>query len=305
MRKGRFRILLAGALTLLVILYHFAFSSLPQHEAVLSPVDSTEAMAAPDIPTEAAIHTPPASPAATSPATPEPATSEPAYEIQAETPEPSREPVQAAPESPWPKAPEGFVYLKEALPDAKFDVRYATAHNFTGQVVEGYESDRIFCTIEAAEALKKVNALVSEQGYGLLIYDAYRPKRAVDFFIQWGNTPEDYSTKAEFYPDFEKADLFKLGYLAKRSAHSRGSTIDLTLFSRDTGEPLDMGSPYDFLGPISNHDTKLITEEQTRNRNILREAMKAAGFKELRTEWWHYQLVNEPYPETFFDYPIR
>lgn len=292
MKKNRFRILLAGTLTLFVIIYHIALTNLTQEEVFLFPIPGyeSEVMTGPPVESNTPVIT----------STPTP--SEP---IHLEATEPPDEWDEETDVSSWPQVPDGFVYLKEALPNAKFDVRYATTHNFTGQVVEGYESDRIFCTIEAAEALKKVNEIVSEKGYGLLIYDAYRPKRAVDFFIQWGNAPEDYTTKEEFYPDFDKADLFKLGYLAKRSAHSRGSTIDLTLFSLDTGEPLDMGSPYDFLGPISNHGTNLITKEQTQNRNILRDAMKAAGFKELKTEWWHYQLIHEPYPETFFDYPIQ
>lgn len=201
--------------------------------------------------------------------------------------------------------PDGFVYISDALPEAKFEVRYATTHNFTGKVVEGYNSDHISMTVQAAKALQKASKILKEQGYGILIYDAYRPKRAVDFFIEWGEQPETNETKAEFYPDFEKQELFKLGYLAKRSGHSRGSTIDLTIFDLKTDELLDMGSPYDFLGKISNHGTTLISEEQTANRNILKDAMKAAGFKELRTEWWHYQLVNEPFPQTYFDFVIE
>lgn len=205
-----------------------------------------------------------------------------------------------------PRSPhDGFVYLKDAFPNAKFDVRYSTSHNFTGKIVEGYLSDNISLSEKAAEALKKASDTLEKKGYGILIYDAYRPKRAVDSFIVWGNQPENNLTKAEFYPDFEKSQLFKLGYLAKRSAHSRGSTIDLTIFDLKTGEPLDMGSPYDFLGPVSNHGSKLISETQTQNRNILKDAMKAAGFKELRTEWWHYELINEPFPETFFDFVIE
>jgi len=199
----------------------------------------------------------------------------------------------------------GFVYISKALPEAKLDVRYATTHNFTGRVVEGYLSDNISITKEAAKALKKASEELKSKGYGIIIYDAYRPKRAVDSFIKWSQEPENNLTKAEFYPDFQKEQLFKLGYLAKRSAHSRGSTVDLTLFDLNTGEPLDMGSPYDFLGPISNHGTNLINETQTKNRNILKDAMKNAGFKELKTEWWHYELINEPYPDTFFDFVIQ
>lgn len=204
-----------------------------------------------------------------------------------------------------PSAPDGFIYLSEALPKAKFDVRYATKYNFTGRVVTGYLSDNISISIKAAEALKKAGAILEAKGYGILIYDAYRPKRAVDFFIEWSKQPEDNLTKAEFYPDFEKSELFDLGYLARRSAHSRGSAIDLTLFDIETGLLLDMGSPYDFLGPVSNHGTSLISEAQTINRNILKDAMKSSGFKELRSEWWHYQLIDEPFPGTYFDYEVE
>lgn len=205
-----------------------------------------------------------------------------------------------------PKGPHpGFVYISEVLPEAKLDIRYATDHNFTGRVVEGYLSDNVSLTKEAAGALKKASEELKIKGYGIIIYDAYRPKRAVDSFIKWGQEPEDNLTKDEFYPDFQKEQLFKLGYLAKRSAHSRGSTVDLTIYDLNTGDPVDMGSPYDFLGPVSNHGTSLITEAQTKNRNILKDAMKKAGFKELRTEWWHYELINEPYPDTFFDFVIQ
>lgn len=201
--------------------------------------------------------------------------------------------------------PEGFVHLKEFLPEARFEIRYATTHNFTGRVVEGYLSDNVSLTIEAAKALKKASDDLKSQGYGILIYDAYRPKRAVDFFIAWSKEPENNLTKEEFYPEFKKEELFNKGYLAKRSGHSRGSTVDLTLYYLDSGELVDMGSPYDFLGTISNHGTDKITEEQTRNRNILKDAMKKAGFKELRTEWWHYELLNEPYPDTYFDFVVE
>lgn len=206
-----------------------------------------------------------------------------------------------------PKAalPDGFVYISEILPEAKFDVRYATSHNFTGQVVDGYLSDNSCITAEAGEALKSASEALKKKGCGILIYDAYRPKRAVSFFMEWGEQPENNLTKDEFYPAFEKKELFKLGYLARRSPHSRGSTIDMTIYYLDTGESVDMGSPFDMMDPVSNYGTKLITETQTKNRNILRDAMKAAGFKELRTEWWHFQLVDEPYPDTYFDFVIK
>ncbi|MCX7772419.1 MAG: M15 family metallopeptidase [Clostridia bacterium] len=201
--------------------------------------------------------------------------------------------------------PKGFVYVKEALPDAKLDIRYATKHNFTGKTVDGYLSSNTCMTVEAAEALKKASLALKEKGYGILIYDAYRPKRAVKAFVKWGKSPEDNLTNKEFYPGIPKADLFKLGYIAKKSAHSRGSAVDLTLYDLKTGKPLDMGSSFDFLNSISNHGTNRISEKQTQNRNVLKTVMKANGFKELKTEWWHYQLVNEPFRDTYFDFVIQ
>ena len=224
---------------------------------------------------------------------------------ESEIPEP-QENVLATPEQESENSlHDGFLYIKEILPDAKLEIRYATSHNFTGKIVDGYLSDHVSLTVEAAEALKIVSVALNKMGYGIKIYDAYRPKQAVDFFIQWADCPEDMGTKAEFYPDYDKKELFSLGYLAKRSGHSRGSTVDLTLFNLDTGKDIDMGSSYDFLGPISNHGTTLITEEQTKNRDILKKYMNTAGFKELRTEWWHYGLINEPYPTTYFDFPVE
>lgn len=288
MRRVRLRILLAGAFTLLIIGYHIELSSYTERTG------STEGEAVTvfyETPVPSSIDA-----GVNEKATPE--------AIATKTPSVTASEVTEE-AVPWPELPEGFVYLAHALPEAKFDVRYATSHNFTGQVVQGYHSNHICATVEATEALNKASSLLAEKGCGLLIYDAYRPKQAVDFFICWGETPEDHLTKAEFYPDFDKKDLFKKGYLAKRSAHSRGSTVDLTLFDLGNGRLLDMGSPYDFLGPISNHGTTLITEAQTKNRNRLKEAMKASGFKELKTEWWHYQLIDEPFPETYFDFTVE
>lgn len=201
--------------------------------------------------------------------------------------------------------PEGFFYLSEALPDVKFDVRYATTHNFTGSIVDGYRSDMICATVQACEALKKAASALKNKGYGLLIFDAYRPKRAVDFFLSWAESPENSKTKQEFYPDIQKKDLHRLGYIAKSSSHSRGSAIDLTLYNLSTGKQLDMGSDFDFFGAISNHGTSLITDSQTENRNILKNAMNDAGFKELKTEWWHYRLIKEPFPDKYFDFVIE
>ena len=160
-------------------------------------------------------------------------------------------------------------------------------------------------TEEAAAALKKAADSLEEQGYYIKIFDAYRPQRAVDHFIRWAKDLDDVKMKEQFYPEVDKSKLFELGYIAEKSGHSRGSTVDLTLVDIETNEELDMGSGFDFFGSISNHGTDLITPEQERNRNILRDAMVAAGFKIYPEEWWHYTLEDEPYPDTYFNFPVK
>lgn len=201
--------------------------------------------------------------------------------------------------------PEGFVYLKEAIPDVSLEVRYAGTHNFMGRPVEGYENPRILMTEAAAIALKKVQDDVKQEGFRLKVFDAYRPQRAVNHFIKWARDEEDTLMKTEFYPEVDKKDLFKSGYIAEKSGHTRGSTVDLTLVEASTGKELDMGSPYDFFGPISHHGSQQVTETQEANREILKEAMLRHGFKALPEEWWHYSLREEPFPDTYFDFPVR
>ena len=159
-------------------------------------------------------------------------------------------------------------------------------------------------TKEAAAALALVHQDMRARGLRLVIYDGYRPQRAVDHFVRWAGSADE-SMRAVFYPDVDKRDLFERGFIARRSGHSRGSTVDLTLFDEKSGTPLDMGGPFDFFGALSHPDYPGVTPEQRANRMLLREAMLKHGFKPLSTEWWHFTLVDEPYPATYFDFPVR
>ncbi len=215
--------------------------------------------------------------------------------------------IQASPAAiekhPYP--PDGFVYLSDIAPDCLLDVRYFSTYNFVGQRVDGYNAPRVICTLQTAKALKKVSDDCLERGYLLKIYDIYRPQKAVDHFVRWSNDSSDLKTKAVFYPNIEKKDLFKKGYIASKSGHSRGSTADLTLVDRATGKELDMGSPFDFLDPMSNHDSPLVTAPQTANRNLLKSLMEKHGFESYSKEWWHYTLKSEPHPKTYFNFDVN
>lgn len=200
--------------------------------------------------------------------------------------------------------PDGFVSVTDVIPDALLDVRYYSTYNFVGERVDGYEAPIVLLTKETAAALALVNADMRAQGLRLVIYDGYRPQRAVDHFVRWAESADE-SMRAAFYPDVEKRDLFERGFIAKRSGHSRGSTIDLTLLDEKGGTPLDMGGPFDFFGELSHPDYPGVTPEQHANRLLLRQAMLNRGFKPLSTEWWHFTLLNEPYPDTYFDFPVR
>ena len=200
--------------------------------------------------------------------------------------------------------PEGFVYIAEEIPGIKEEIRYAGNHNFLGRPVDGYAAAKSVCTCEAVQALKKAAEAFAADGYTLLIYDAYRPQRAVDHFVRWSLDLQDVAAKAEFYPTLNKADLFELGYIARRSGHSRGSTIDLTLLDRE-GKLLDVGGEFDWFSPISGHGYEDLTPQQKQNRLYLKETMEAVGFSPYSEEWWHYRLTEEPYPDTYFDFPIE
>ena len=197
-----------------------------------------------------------------------------------------------------------FVLLSDAVPDAILEIRYYSTYNFVGARIDGYEEPVALLTKEAAAALKEVSDDVIAQGYRLKIYDAYRPQKAVDHFVRWAEDTADVKMKEYFYPDLEKDVLFPLGYIAEHSGHSRGSTVDLTLFDMTTEKEADMGGTFDFFGELSHPDYKDITDEQYANRMILREAMLRHGFKPLDEEWWHFTLENEPYPDTYFTFPV-
>ena len=234
----------------------------------------------------------------------------------------------AAPAAAQEKAPAGFVSLKAEVPSIVVEMRYLTAHNFIGRPIRGYRDPLCIVTRETAEALFKAQETVRAAGYTLKVYDCYRPQRAVDDFVAWGKRLRDQRMKAEFYPRVDKRDVFEDGYIATKSGHSRGSTVDLTLVRRpparqeryrrgdrlrDCAAPrakrfrdnsIDMGTGYDCFDPLSHPFNARVTGKQRANRMILRRAMLAAGFKGLETEWWHFTLREEPYPETFFDFPV-
>lgn len=198
----------------------------------------------------------------------------------------------------------GFVSVSDVIPDVLLDVRYYSTYNFVGERIDGYEAPLVLLTEEAAAALSLVNGDLRRKGLRLVLYDGYRPQRAVDHFVRWAES-DDESMRPVFYPDVDKADLFTRGFIARRSGHSRGSTIDLTLLDEKSGTLLDMGGPFDFFGELSHPDSTAVTPAQHANRYLLREAMMARGFKPLSTEWWHFTLKDEPYPDTYFDFPVR
>lgn len=199
----------------------------------------------------------------------------------------------------------GFVLLSDAVPDVILEIRYYSTYNFVGDRIEGYEEPIAFLTKEAAQALKGVSDELVKKGYRLKIFDAYRPQRAVLHFARWAKDLEDTRMKKYFYPELDKSVLFEQGYIDYKSGHSRGSTLDLTLFDMNTEKEVDMGGTFDYFGEKSHPDYKEITEEQYNNRMILRNAMIAHGFRPLVTEWWHFTLENEPYPDTYFDFPVK
>ncbi len=201
--------------------------------------------------------------------------------------------------------PAGFVRLGEAVPGIVLDVRYHGADNFVGAPVDGYEAPAAILTRPAADALRQVQERLRARGFGLKVFDAYRPQTAVDHFVRWAADPADRRTKAEYYPGVPKSELFSRGYIAEASGHSRGSTVDLTVVRLSDGAELDMGTPFDFFGAESAVDYPGLTGGQRANRRLLADAMQAHGFQPYAEEWWHYTLDDEPYPETYFDFPVR
>jgi len=201
--------------------------------------------------------------------------------------------------------PEGFVYVDEVIPGIVQDIRYAGKNNFIGKPITGYKTPRAILSVPAAEALLKVQRELIRKDYMLKVFDAYRPQRAVDHFVEWARDESDTLMKSEFYPDVPKSNLFERGYIASKSGHSRGSTIDLTLINVADCSEVDMGGSYDFFGERSHHNTSKISPEQKKNREILRLTMRKHGFRSYSEEWWHYTYDAEPYPDTYFDFPVK
>lgn len=201
--------------------------------------------------------------------------------------------------------PEGFVYAKEVIPKLRTDLRYYSSNNFIGKPIEGYIQPKCIVTKKAADALKKVQDELQMLGFGLLIYDAYRPQRAVDQFVAWVNDSTDTSMKEKYYPNINKKDLITQQYIAEKSGHSRGSSVDVTIVSLTTGHLLDMGSPYDLFDEKSAIDYPNITRNQHAVRLLLKRRMEKHGFKSHPKEWWHFTLVKEPYPDKYFDFPVE
>ena len=200
--------------------------------------------------------------------------------------------------------PSGFVLLADYVPGIVQEIRYYSTYNFIGDRIDGYEEPVALLTVEAARALKAVSGEMNVHGYRLKIFDAYRPACAVRHFVLWGIEDLDIRMKPYFYPDLPKQELFEGGYIARRSSHSRGSAVDLTLLDMKTGKELDMGSPFDLFSEISHPDFKGITQEQFDNRMLLQEVMVRNGFKPIASEWWHFALKDEPYPDTYFEFPV-
>lgn len=217
-----------------------------------------------------------------------------------------------------------FVTLTDAVPDAILEIRYFGTYNFVGDRIDGYLEPTALLTKIAADSLKAVSDDVIAQGYRLKIYDAYRPQKAVDHFVRWAEDVADIRMRDYFYPDLDKSVLFDQEYICAKSGHTRGSTLDLTLFDMKTEKELDMGGTFDWFGPESHPDFcgnpvtgeytgdnskspagRKITEEQFQHRMILRQAMLRHGFKPFATEWWHFTLENEPFPDTYFTFPVK
>ncbi len=207
--------------------------------------------------------------------------------------------------STGPDDPSGFVVLTDVVPDVILEIRYFSSFNFVGTRVDGYEQPVALMTREAAQALKAVSDEAISLGYRLKIWDTYRPQMAVDHFCRWGENVTDTLTKRYFYPYLDKDVVFDQGYIARRSGHSRGSVVDLTLVDMKTGRDIDMGYGFDWFGGESHPDYRGITEEQYANRMLLRGLMLKHGFLPIEEEWWHFILKNEPYPDTYFTFPVR
>ena len=198
----------------------------------------------------------------------------------------------------------GFVLVSDYVPAVIQEIRYYSTYNFVGDRIDGYEQPCAILTKEAARALKGISNKLNVMGYRIKVFDAYRPATAVKHFTLWGVDDLDLRMKPVFYPDLEKQELFRRGYIASKSTHSRGSTVDLTLLDMKTGKEVDMGSPFDYFSEVSHPDYKGVTKEQYENRMFLQDMMVRGGFEPIDCEWWHFTLRDEPYPDTYFDFPV-
>jgi zinc D-Ala-D-Ala dipeptidase len=199
----------------------------------------------------------------------------------------------------------GFVDASVVVPGLAVDMRYFGEHNFVGRRVDGYEAPRCLLTTQAATALAQVQRDLVTSGIGLKVFDCYRPERAVAHFVRWVRSIADQNRKAEFYPHIDKQTLFRDGYISARSGHSRGSTVDLTLVSLGDGRELDMGTPFDFFDRRSWLSDRSVSPAAIANRRLLATTMQRRGFYGYSKEWWHFTLANEPFRETYFDFPVR
>jgi zinc D-Ala-D-Ala dipeptidase len=201
--------------------------------------------------------------------------------------------------------PAGFVDAAAVVDGLVVDMRYFGEKNFVGERIDGYERARCVLSAPAASALVTVQRDLAARGLGLKVFDCYRPQRAVAHFVRWAQRIDDVKRKREFYPDVDKRDLFKEGYISERSGHSRGSTVDLTLVRRADGRELDMGSPFDFFSPRSWPSDTSVGAQAQANRALLAAAMTRGGFRPYDKEWWHFTLVDEPFPDAYFDFVVR
>jgi D-alanyl-D-alanine dipeptidase len=201
--------------------------------------------------------------------------------------------------------PKDFVYLSDVDTTIKSELRYLSNNNFIGKTINGYLDNCVIVTKETAAALHTIQTILSKKDLSLKIFDAYRPQQAVDHFVKWAKVLNDTLMKKEYYPGVPKSELFKRGYIASKSGHTRGSTIDLTIIDIKTGKELDMGSAYDFFGIESHPFYKKIKKTQKANRLYLRQIMLANNFKPYDHEWWHFTLRQEPFPKTYFNFPIK
>ncbi|MBC3757504.1 M15 family metallopeptidase [Hyunsoonleella sp. SJ7] len=201
--------------------------------------------------------------------------------------------------------PDGFVYVNDEIPDVLVELKYYSANNFVGEPVDGYHNNCLILTKATVDALKKVQAELKQKNLCIKVFDGYRPQRAVNHFIRWAKDLKDTINKTRFYPDILKRNLFKAGYISSHSGHSKGSTVDITIANCETKAELDMGSIFDFFGERSWVSYENISEEQKKNRQLLQTVMLKYGFRNYPKEWWHFTLRFEPFPNTYFDFPVE